>query len=254
MKAFVVIQLFLLSYVTYGSVNLEEYYGKKIYSTLSGQQTSKAIIVDAILESSHNQITTINYDQARKIMFGKLFLQTKSNGAPYIQDVYCNREFNKNHGVGANKIPNPKFLNCEHTWPQSKFNKNMPLEVQKADLHHLFPSDMKANSTRNNHPFAEVTGKETHDECSDSKIGYEAQTDLKSFEPPTEHKGNVARAMYYFSTRYKMSIDSMQASYLKKWNQEDPVDAEEISRNDRIMEIQGNRNPFIDFPDLMERI
>lgn len=254
MKAFIFISLYLLSFVAYGSVNLEEYYGKRIYSTLTGKNSSKAILADAILESSQNQITTITYDQARKIMFGELFLQTDSNGSFFVSDVYCNKNFDKSHGVGAHKIPNPKYVNCEHSWPQSKFNKNMPIEVQKADLHHLFPSDMRANSIRNNHPFSEVLGKETHEECADSKIGYEAQSNIKSFEPPTEHRGNVARALFYFSTRYKMSINSIQASYLKKWNQEDPVDAEEISRNERIMEIQGNRNPFIDFPELMEKI
>ena len=36
-----------------------------------------------------------------------------------------------------------------------------------------------------------------------------------------------------------------------KWNAIDPVDATELLRNDTIQAIQGNRNPFIDHPELM---
>ena len=51
-----------------------------------------------------------------------------------------------------------------------------------------------------------------------------------------------------------MKIDAVQARYLKAWNEEDPVDLEELERNDSIMKLQGNRNPFIDFPELINRL
>jgi deoxyribonuclease-1 len=195
------------------------------------------------------------YEQARKLMFGQLFLETSSNGKYLLKEVYCNITVDESAGIGPNKIPNPKYINCEHTWPQSKFSKNFSAELQKSDLHHLFPSDMKANSTRNNYPFADVLGKITHANCLDSKIGNAISSpNVRSFEPPIEHKGNVARAIYYFSTRYKMNIDSTQARYLKIWNEEDPVDEAERERNNKIMQLQGNRNPFIDYPELINRL
>lgn len=43
-------------------------------------------------------------------------------------------------------------------------------------------------------------------------------------------------------------------SVLLEWNEEDPVDAFEEQRNSRVYEYQGNRNPFIDFPDLAQRL
>lgn len=196
----------------------------------------------------------MNYEQARKYMFGQLFLESTVSGKYLLKEVYCNITVDNSAGIGPNKIPNPKYVNCEHTWPQSKFSKNFPSELQKTDLHHLYPSNMKANSTRNNFPFADVLGKTTSNDCLDSKIGNALNSNIRSFEPPIEHKGNVARAIYYFSTRYKMNIDSTQAKFLKIWNEVDPVDEAERLRNEKIMQIQGNRNPFIDFPELINRL
>lgn len=201
------------------------------------------------------QRTNITYEQARRMMFGELFLEKISATKYAVKDVYCNITVNETEGVGPGRIPNPKFMNCEHTWPQSKFSKDFSAELQKNDLHHLFPVDMRANSTRSNSPFAEVVGKSTHAQCTDSKVGNAIDNpNIRSFEPPTEHKGNVARAIYYFSTRYKMKIDEVQVKYLKIWNEEDPVDEAEVERNDKIMQLQGNRNPFIDYPGLINRL
>lgn len=199
-----------------------------------------------------SQRLDLSYLEARKIMFGDLFLQSKGNGKYTLKDVYCNKSIDQTQGVGPDKIPNSSLINCEHTWPQSKFNPKYPAELQKTDLHHLFPSDMRANSTRNNHPFAEVSGRPTNSSCTDSQIGFSLSSpEITSFEPPLEHKGNVARAIYYFSIRYKMPIAETEAEYLRVWNTQDPVDEAEIVRNDKIMNVQGNRNPFVDYPDLI---
>ncbi|MBC7711714.1 MAG: endonuclease [Rhizobacter sp.] len=205
-------------------------------------------------EKCEIQKLTFDYKQARQIMFGELFLENHGNGKYSVKDAYCNINIDETMGAGPDKIPNPKYMNCEHTWPQSKFSKTFSADLQKTDLHHLFPADMRANSTRNNFPFADVDGKATHSNCLDSKIGNATGSDIRSFEPPIEHKGNVARAIYYFSTRYKMNIDATQAKYLKIWNAEDPVDQEELLRNEKIMKLQGNRNPFIDYPELVNRL
>ena len=70
------------------------------------------------------------------------------------------------------------------------------------------------------------------------------------FEPMDVHKGNVARSILYFSIRYKMPIDNLQETFLKFWNLLDPVDAAEKARHEGIAKVQGNRNPFIDRPEL----
>jgi len=97
--------------------------------------------------------------------------------------------------------------------------------------------------------------------CSDHSI----------FEPADNVKGDVARALFYFAVRYKdKSINQSQSymtgpgdtnhippyeeKYLREWHLQDPVSYDEIQRNNAIQGIQNNRNPFIDRPDLVQRI
>ena len=212
-------------------------------------------IVKKCPESStcFTQERNISYKQARKFLFGKLHLQ-KNRGEYFIKDVYCQKEFGSEFGVGPNKIPNSNHLNCEHTWPQSRFSPKFPSLVQKNDLHHLYPTDSRANSSRSNHIFAIVNGRAVNNTCQSSRRGMAIGSSLTAFEPPENHRGNVARALFYFSVRYKIQIDPLEESYLREWHRDDPVDSTEIKRNNEIFKIQKNRNPFIDEPLLVDDI
>ncbi len=194
----------------------------------------------------------LSYKDARKLLFGKIDLDEDTQGY-FIRDVYCNRDVHGD-GIGPNQIPGT--LNCEHTWPQSKFSNAFPRDLQKGDLHHLYSTNARANSTRGNNPFAEViNGDEPAPNCDASMIGG-AKDHMGGiyFEPPAEHKGNVARSLFYFSTRYQLPIDSVQEAYLRQWHKEDPVTDADRKRNDAIFAEQKNRNPFIDFPELVDHI
>jgi hypothetical protein len=86
----------------------------------------------------------------------------------------------------------------------------------------------------------------------------DAYSELKkntSFEPREDHKGNVARAVYYFYTMYPSKAGNISRiadkDTLFKWHTDDPVDTAERIRNDRIEARQGNRNPYIDYPSLV---
>lgn len=213
------------------------------------------IVVNHCGEASGNcygQIS-LGYRGARKVLFGKLHLEEDANGY-YIKDVYCRKKISSSQTqIGPNIIPNHTLINCEHTWPQSKFSGRFEKGMQKSDLHHLFPTDSRANSTRGNNEFADVAGDPLEDECSSSRSGV-PKGGYDRFEPPTEHKGNVARALFYFSVRYQIKISEQQEAYLRDWHIQDPVDASERERNQTIFEIQKNRNPFIDYPELVDRI
>lgn len=188
----------------------------------------------------------VGYGPARKYLYTQLHVQKDSRGS-FLKEVYCNHE-----------VPTPineSVINCEHTWPQSKFSHAFNNELQKSDMHHLFPSDAKANSTRGNFEFAEVVTNLNLKNCDASKSGASVVSGgHTSFEPPAEHKGNVARALFYFAVRYKMAMSQEQQTFLRKWNDQDPVDDAEMARNDAIEKLQGDRNPFIDFPNLADDI
>jgi endonuclease I len=172
-------------------------------------------------------------------------------------------------------------VNLEHTWPQSKFNCDSfeisdPAEDQKmdkreilhqkTDMQHLYAAHTKLNADRGNFEFAEVGkgNKRSYPTCTtepeDNLLGL-AKTppgmndDGKTyFEPPRAHRGNVARSIFYFSVRYNKAINPVEEYYLRKWHQEDPVNEAERSRHEMIYQAQGTRNPFIDMPELVERI
>ena len=147
----------------------------------------------------------LSYKNAREVLFGEIhLLQVKGQYA--VEDVYCDRlrtadEF-KSRPPAPGQIPNPRMVNAEHTWPQSKFNPNESRHLQKTDLHHLYPVDSRSNSARSNYPMGEVRGQDIHENCTASQKGPEVSEGYMAFEPPNQHKGNVARALFYFSVRY----------------------------------------------------
>ena len=191
---------------------------------------------------------SLGYKGARKVLFGKIHLSQDSRGY-YVKDVYCEKEFTRSQtNVGQNIIPNSNVLNCEHTWPQSKFSTRFNKDMQKSDLHHLYPTDSKANSIRGNYNFAEIQDNAVSNLCSSSR------SNGRNFEPPAVHKGNVARALFYFAVRYQMKITDTEEAFLREWHYQDPVDNAERERNETVYEVQKNRNPFIDYPELVEKI
>ncbi|MGZ5280339.1 MAG: endonuclease, partial [Pseudobdellovibrionaceae bacterium] len=196
---------------------------------------------------------SLGYDKARKHMFGQLFLENIA-GSYAVTDVYCERTFNDHQlGVGPGQIPDGNVLNTEHTWPQSRFTSRFSKEQQKSDLHHLFPTDNEMNNRRGAQRFGYVKAPLEELKCPIAKLGTNEDGDIV-FEAPQQQRGNTARAIFYFATRYKMKISPREERDLRRWHAEDPIDVEESIRNDQIHKLQGDRNPYIDFPDLLDHI
>lgn len=257
------------------SFQKESYYGKDFASSgrksgnLKEQLHEILVSYHSPKSGGHDSITTscetkncyrhtaIGYRKAREFLFGKFYLVKQSRGFG-VKDVYCERvrdadEFDGDK-PGPNSIPDHRVVNAEHTWPQSMFTRNFSAEDQKSDLHHLFPTDSEMNSKRSSLSFGEVNRETETLKCPESKLGNDRLSGDVVFEPPQSHQGNVARAIFYFSTRYKTELGKDEEATLRKWHREDPVDAEEAQRNEEIYQLQKNRNPFVDFPDLVDQI
>ncbi len=235
--------------------NSNTYYGTHEISEFTSGELSGDDLVRFVGDVSQRSFNPLGYKRGSKpALFGDIDLERDEKGY-FVKDVYCNYKIRNR--VGPNRIPANNIMNTEHTWPQSKGAKREPF---RGDLHHLFPTDSKANSTRGNFPFGEVDGESVSHSCTASKKGHLIDpetgrtTGRRGYQPPVEHRGNVARALFYAAGFYGYSISDIEEYYLKKWNLEDPVDAEEIERNDQIQAAQGNRNPYIDFPEMVNRI
>jgi endonuclease G len=149
-------------------------------------------------------------------------------------------------------------FNCEHVVPQSWFTKQEPM---RGDLHHLFACETRCNSFRSNTPYDEFADfpeptaagpalDVVRDDCGKSAAN--------RFEP-AHRKGPAARAVLYFLLRYPgvVEADEMppeRRQVLVAWHEEEPVTEWERHRNAAIAERQGNRNPFIDHPELARRL
>jgi deoxyribonuclease I len=202
---------------------------------------------------------TTGYDKARSFLFGNFYLVPIDTNHFGLKEMYCSRiyqndDFKGGQQPGPGIVPDNSIINIEHTWPQSKFSGRYSKELQKSDMHHLFPTDSKMNSLRGNTFFGEVEKDSGKTNCAASRFGNGTMGSVKIFEPPAEHKGHVARALFYFSVRYDLPIRSEEEVILKKWNNEFPVDAEEMARNTEIEKIQNNRNPFVDYPELANQV
>ncbi|MFT5725391.1 MAG: deoxyribonuclease-1 [Bacteroidia bacterium] len=125
----------------------------------------------------------LGYNGARDAMYGSI-----DNKSGKVECVYTGRVATFNSRSGANS----NSFNCEHTWPQSLFNKNEP---ERADIHHLFPTDVNANGRRSNYAFGLVSNPSWSE--GGSKLSG------NTFEPRDAQKGDCARAMMYFAIRYQ---------------------------------------------------
>jgi endonuclease I len=162
--------------------------------------------------------------------------------------------------------------NREHLMPQSVFNESSPMV---SDAHHILPTDGKVNGQRGNLPFGKVgtanwTSTNGSKRGSNLNSGYSAGYTGVVFEPIDEFKGDVARCLMYFATRYETQISNWSHPMLNgtstqvfsdwflqvllTWHNQDPVSAKEIARNNAVYAYQGNRNPYIDHPEYVSAI
>ena len=177
---------------------------------------------------------------------------------------------------GANYSKEGDSYNREHSFPKSWFGGEvMPMYT---DLHHMYPTDGFVNNKRGNYPFGETNGNSYKSHNDFSKLGsctYPGYTGTV-FEPADEYKGDFARTYFYMVTCYeekladwysknsesRATIDgskypgfqTWQLNMLLEWAADDPVSDKETDRNNAVAGIQGNRNPFIDYPGLEQYI
>lgn len=145
-------------------------------------------------------------------------------------------------------------FNTEHIVPQSWYSSREPM---KGDLHHLFVCTPECNTARSNFPYDDFSFyvPESPYEIIQNRCGV---ANSGRFEPENG-KGAVARAMLYFLLRYPKAIKrtflrQIDVALLIRWHKQFPVSLYEKHRNQAIYRIQGNRNPFIDFPELVEKV
>jgi endonuclease I len=178
--------------------------------------------------------------------------------------------FDDQQGTGGASAEGQVY-NREHSFPKSWWGGGTSsTDTMYTDLFHLIPADAWINSNRSNLPYGEVcvptlttsNGSKKGPNCYDFEGSYTGT----AFEPIDAYKGDLARHYFYMLTRYMNRVESWNVyantdmlegsgfapwalDMLLKWHILDPVSPKEINRNNAIYSLQGNRNPFIDFPE-----
>jgi endonuclease I len=217
-------------------------------------------LLRALFDILRSGSTTLAYDSARSLLYQSVEDPDSNN---VLTDLYVGRQATVTTRGDCATCSNTVNFNAEHSWPQSRGAGQSPAQ---GDLHILFAADAQANNRRSNYPFGNVTGTVIWTGPADSagqvsRLGISAQGDTV-FEPRASRKGDVARAVFYFYTRYNLARTTSyslvnfnkEEATLRQWAQQDPPDLYERRRNEVVYFIQRNRNPFIDRPEFLSEI
>ena len=176
-----------------------------------------------------------NYDLARQSL---QLLDLDPNNSSNVIEIYTGTSVLKTWDSGVT-------WNREHCWPQSLFGNNSTIEGEEFNLRPCNPS---INSSRGNSPYGIGAGYWDPDHGAPDR-------------------GVVSRAMFFVETRYSQltlvngqpgALQMGDLASMRGWHYQYPVAERERRRNhliysatDNPLYYQGNRNPYVDYPELV---
>jgi len=193
-------------------------------------------------------------------------------------DIYSTKHWGANFKHCGNYSVVGDCVNREHSLPKSWWGGGK--STQYSDAFHLYPTDGKVNGQRSNFPFGEcANGTKLPSNGTVQPLGRLGNCTFSGysgtvFEPDDEYKGDLARSYFYMAACYNGIVSgwtngngskvfagnsypvftNWSLNLLLKWARQDQVSQKEIDRNDAIYTFQHNRNPFIDYPELVEYV
>ena len=224
-----------------GTGAADYYTGEYSYDNLSTMSSTLLLsTLRTLMTSTHKKKSS--YDDC-KTMATKTDCENNNGKITMIYTSYQANYSEYNSGNGWNR---------EHVWPQSLGGNNT--SGGGADLHHIRPSENKTNGDRGNLKYGYVNGGTT---SKGNLSGLVGGTKGSYYEPLDNVKGDVARICLYVYVRWgsdwgATSVTKVFQSVdvLLAWCALDPVDTWEMGRNEVVEAYQGNRNVFIDYPEL----
>ncbi|MBK9272243.1 MAG: endonuclease [Saprospiraceae bacterium] len=208
------------------------------------------------LVNQYKPSTVLDYSNARVKMYQEIYNEKDTVYCVYSKHALYLNPLSIDPIGDLIKNGNPNGINCEHTFPQSK---GADQGNARSDMHHLYPSRAAVNEARSNLPFQEIDDRQTTSwffkSSSQSSIptinkDLYSEANNHAFEPREDHKGNVARAVFYFMCMYELQADRTFFEEIKadlcNWHLQDPVDSLEWQRTHLIGKYQNDKvNPFI---------
>ena len=165
------------------------------------------------------------------------------------ETLYCREKFGPGEEASFNRVYREdqivERMDCGN---RLQCRSNESYQEAMSDLHNLYPVARQVLLDRRGTQFGELG--------DDVKVASENcpyQLSFQTFDPPEHARGNVARVMFYMHTTHDLPLIGSLKMY-KRWNEEDPPDEAEKTRNDAIEAITGQRNPYIDDPSKADEL
>ena len=278
LSLFTLILLVQWTFAVDPSTNLATY-----YANIDGKATdSNDNLRKTLCTIISNDYTTIGYSSLPNSVYAASSnpsdFYNGSGSSKTMEDIYSSYPYNSSQD-GSSATTCGTGWNKEHTVPQSWFGKASPMV---SDAHHVFPTDIRMNSCRSNYPYGENNASKY---CSSYGYGHLGTSTFSGytgqvFDPGSKedcggncYRGDLARVYFYMATRYRTTnftngtggtsftytngvadLTDYMKNLMLKWHREDPVSEKELKRNNAIYAHQHNRNPFVDYPCLVEYI
>ncbi len=141
-------------------------------------------------------------------------------------------------------VPAHRFGHTRECWtndnicPKGKAGRKCCGKIDKefrhmeADMMNLYPAIGELNGDRSNYPFGIIEGEERiYGKCDFERLN-------RVIEPTPEIRGDIARKYFYFENKWNMPLTNEERSLFEKWNENDPIDSNEIKRIDVISKHQ----------------
>ncbi|HOO19574.1 MAG TPA: endonuclease [Paludibacteraceae bacterium] len=252
-------------FLTFFSFSLSAEIPEGYYQSAEGKTGAE---LKTALHNIIRQHIILNYDTSTYVWWYTYFKATDWHPDGYFWDMYSN---NKRSTYNGN------LMNREHCMPRSWWgtSSNYSTFDANGDLVNLSPSDAEANTAKSNYPLG-VVGSSVIYTNGVVKVGNNTYTGYNGvvFEPADQYKGDFARTYMYMVTCYEDYANNWRGTgttsmlqkntypvfkpwaieLLLKWSTNDPVSQKEINRNEGVYQKQKNRNPFIDYPELVDFI
>lgn len=243
---------------------------------------STAIILPCL--SSNVQADTVtDYATGRKGAYLKSTLQTHCKPSALCErgEVTTNiRQIYKSDGDKVMDIISGKALDLtaeditsHGIIPKEWYAVNPEfMEASACDLFNIVTTGVYLTELRATYPIHDITESlQADDGWKFGTTTYYDDPNFTCLEPSEEHKGEIARAIFYMVTMYPATLwtewgetlflnnnyptlNEFATKCYLQWHREHPVSAAELERNRNIEAIQGNRNPFVDYPILVEHL
>ena len=217
----------------------------------SVQIISLLFLISALNNTYAETLPVENYDE---VAVNTFWNELYANGG---WSLYCGYHFDSSGGLTEGRLfvieqiyPASwmlKYMNCSSR-RQCRLDEKSRFTRMEADMHNLYPVWQDAKVARRDTVFGMVEGENwRYENCDFERY-------LGVTEPRPIARGNIARSIFYMHTQYGVPVEKKMLDELKRWNRLDPPSNQEMLRNNLIEEIQGNRNPYVDNPTMVEQI